>query len=345
VGPRGFAARYSTELQLLLGLVVVYSIFAALYPSTFVTADNTANMARQGGILLIVAIAQMFALVVGGFDISVGANMGFVATATALAMSPEGGIPQGVLIGLGAGAAIGLVNGIIIAGGRVNPLITTLGMSTFLLGLGFELNDAQPVFDLPEDFFYLGALDWGPVPAPLAIGAIVMLAVWLAFARTRAGLYIYAIGGSRETCRRAGSPVVRIEILAYTACGLLAGLAGIVLGARVSIASPDIGAGYELDSIAAAVIGGALIGGGVGRIGGIVLAVAALTVLQTGLDVASVQEFVQRMVTGVVLVVAVLVAQLRSGGLRDVGRTLGLRRRNGAAPVLRDLASARRAAR
>jgi len=343
---RTFASTYATELQLLAGLAILYAIFAALYPSIFPTVNNTVNMARAGGILLVVAIGQMLALVSGGFDLSVGANMGFVATLSCFFMVKLT-YPLGwsIVLGLAIGAGVGLLNGFLISAVRINPLITTLGMATFLLGLGFIPNGAQPIFGLPPDFVtYFGAGDWGPIPAPVCISAIVLLVMWLVLARSKAGVYIYAIGGSRDTCRVAGIPVVRYEILAYTLCGLLAGLAGLMLGARISIVNADIGAnsGYDLESIATAVIGGALIGGGLGRLSGVVLGVALLTVLETGLDIAHVHEFIQQMVEGVVLVTAVLIAQLRAGQIRDIARVLRLGRPPTVA-ALESIAARRRA--
>jgi ribose/xylose/arabinose/galactoside ABC-type transport system permease subunit len=184
----------------------------------------------------------------------------------------------------------------------------------------------------------------GTVGAWIAIGAIVVAIVWLFFARAKAGLYIYAIGGGRDMCRVAGVAIMRYEVLAYTLCGLLAGLAGLMLGARIGIINTDIGynSGYDLDSIATAVIGGALIGGGVGRISGVVLGVAVLTVLRTGLDIQGVSDFPQRMVTGGVLVGAVLLAQLRAGQLRDLTRLLPTSRARALA-ALQSLVPERRA--
>jgi ribose/xylose/arabinose/galactoside ABC-type transport system permease subunit len=323
---RAFGSTYATELQLLVALGVLYAIFAFLKPSVFVTQTNAANMARIGGILLVVAVGQMFALVVGGFDLSVAVNMGFSATLMAYFVQLQGvPIEWGIVIGMAIGAGVGLVNGILIAVFRVNPLITTLGMATALLGLGFYPNGSKPFFGLPSSYaLNFGVGDWGPFPVTIAIGGIVVAVVWLFFARLKAGLYIYAIGGNRDMCRLAGVPVIRYEVLAYTLCGLCAGLAGLMLGARIGIINGDIGynSGYDLDSIATAVIGGALIGGGVGRISGVVLGVAVLTVLRTGLDIQGVSDFPQRMVTGGVLVGAVLLAQLRAGQLRDLTRML-----------------------
>jgi ribose/xylose/arabinose/galactoside ABC-type transport system permease subunit len=311
-------ATVSTELQLLLGLAVLYAIFAILYPSTFATATNAQNMARQGAILLVVAIGQMFVLVIGGFDISVGANMGFVGTVAALGMTQHGGLVQGLLLGVVAGAAVGLVNGVLIAGLSLSPFIVTLAMLTFLQGLANQLSSGASVFGLPTSFRWWGAADWGPIPSSLGIAAVVFVLAWFVLARLRIGLYIYAIGGSRDTCRLAGISVVRYEVLTYTVCGLLAGVAGIMLASRVSVGQASLGSGYELLSIATAVIGGAAIGGGVGRLSGVILGVALLTVLNTGMDIAGIGEFIQQMVTGAVLVAAVIIAQIRGVDLRGL---------------------------
>jgi ribose transport system permease protein len=333
---RRFAGTYATELQLLAALAVLWAIFAGLKPSVFVTELNTADMARIGGILLVVAIGEMFALVVGGFDLSVSVNMGFSATMMAYFVQIVG-IPLewSIVLGLAVGAGVGFVNGVLIAVLRVNPLIATLGTATALLGLGFYPNGSKPYFGLPPTFaLNFGVGDWGPFPATIGIAAIVVLAVWLFLSRTKAGLYIYAIGGNREMCRQSGVPVASYTILAYTLCGLLAGLAGLMLGARIGIINADIGytSGYELEAIAAAVIGGALIGGGVGRISGVVLGVAVLTVLDTGLDILGVNDFRQKMVTGVVLLGAVLISRARAVRVEHVRQTLQLARWRLAGP-------------
>lgn len=306
---------YATELQLLAGLAVLYAVFALAYPSQFATGNNLKNMTQQGGVLLVVAVAQMFALVVGGFDISVGANMGFVSVVAALGMLHQGGLAAGVAMGIAAGAAVGLVNGVLIAVLRITPFIATLAMLTFLGGLANHLSHGASEFGLPKSLSYLGGGDWGPIPSALALALIVVTVAWVVLARLRLGLYIYAIGGSRETCRVAGVPVVWYEIATYTITGTLAGLAGVMLASRVGVGQANLGQGYELLSIATAVIGGAAIGGGAGRLTGVILGVALLTVLTTGLDIAGVAEFTQQMVIGAVLVAAVFFSGLRGGGL------------------------------
>src|SRR5581483_3281830 len=155
---RAFGSVYATELQLLAAIGVLYAIFGLLKPSVFVTQANASNMARIGGILLVVAVGQMFALVVGGFDLSVAVNMGFSATLMAYFVQLQGvPIGWGIVIGMAIGAGVGLVNGILISVFRINPLITTLGMATALLGLGFYPNGSKPFFGLPSSY----ALNFG----------------------------------------------------------------------------------------------------------------------------------------------------------------------------------------
>lgn len=309
-----------THSQLVVALLAMAGTFAALYPDTFATSANVENMARVGAILLVVAIGQMFALIVGGFDISVGATMGFVSTVAALGMTEGSGLVYGLVLGLLAGAAVGFVNGVLIAACKISPFVVTLAMLTFLGGFANELSNGASVSGLPQNLSYFGGGDWGPIPSSVGIAAIVLVLAWLLLAKARAGLYIFSIGGSREASRLAGLPVVRYEILAYTACGALAGVAGLMLASRVSVGQASLGLGYDLLSIATAVIGGVVIGGGIGSLSGVILGVTLLTVLTTGMDIGGVGEFLQQMVTGVVLVVSVLVARTRGARLPSVFR-------------------------
>ena len=318
------AGLYATELQLLIALAALYAVFAAVRPSTFATWSNADNMARVGAILVVIAIGQAFALIVGGFDISVGANAGFVSVVIALVANEHGGLEVGIPVGLAAGLLIGLVNGFFIARLRVNPFVVTLGMLTFLIGLGNQIAGGASVATLSSSYRWFGANHWGPLPSSVCIAAIVLAVAWFVLDRSRLGLYIYSIGGSRDTARLAGAPVVRYEILAYGICGLLAGVGGMILGSQTTVGQAELGASYEVRSIAAAVIGGAVIGGGVGRLSGVVMGAALLAVLQTGLDISNVNEYIQRTITGIVLVLAVVVSQLRVGSFKDLAQILGM---------------------
>lgn len=301
----------STEAQLMLGVLALAAVFAVRYPDSFATRSNALNMATVAGILLVVSIGQAVVLIIGGFDISVAANMSFVSVVAALVMAQGWGVATGALMGVVAATLVGLVNGVVIARLAVSPFIATLAMLTFLTGLGEELSHGGSVEVVPTDFAVLGGGDWGPIPSAVGIAAMVTVVAWLLLARTRFGLYVYAIGGSRETARVAGIPVIRYQVAAYTVCGLFAGISGVMLASRVSVGQATLAQGYELLSIAAAAIGGVAIGGGVGRLSGVGLGVALLVILTTGLDIAGLNTFIQEMVTGVVLVIAVLVARAR----------------------------------
>lgn len=308
-----FASRPGAQdglVRLLGAILVLIATFSVLYPDTFATFSNLENVARQGSVLLVVAIGQAFVLLVGGFDISVGATMGFASTAAALVMK-DYGLAAGLLVGVLCGVAVGFVNGVFIAKLKINPFVMTLAMFTFLGGLANEISDGASVFGLPDDLALFGKDDWGPIPSSVGLAAITLLLGWLVLTRTRIGLYFYAIGGSRDTSTLAGVRVDRYEILAYTMCGALAGVAGIMLASRVQVGQAGLGQGFELLSIAAAVIGGVAIGGGTGRLLGVVLGVVLLSVISTGMNIAGWSEFIQQMVTGAVLVIAVIVAARR----------------------------------
>jgi ribose/xylose/arabinose/galactoside ABC-type transport system permease subunit len=166
----------------------------------------------------------------------------------------------------------------------------------------------------------------GPIPSATCIALVVLVISWIILQRIRVGLYIFAIGGSRETTRVAGIPVALYEMIAYALCGTMAGIGGVMLTSRVGVAQGSLGQGYELLSVATAVIGGVLIGGGVGRLTGVVLGVILITVLNTGLDIAGVHPFLQQIVTGLVLILAVLLSQARTVSIRKLMRGLSLRR-------------------
>jgi ribose transport system permease protein len=300
---------FGNDAQLVVALAVLSAIFAITYTDTFASAANLQDMTRVGSILLIVALGQTFALMVGGFDISVGATMGLVSTVAALEMRDGASVGAAVAIAVMCGVVVGFTNGIVVAVLQVPPFVATLGMMTFLGGLSNHLSDGASISGLPDEFRRFGASDWGPLPSSVIIAATVATIAWLLLGRLRFGLYLQAIGGSRATARTSGIAVARYEVLAYATCGLLAAVGGIVLASRVTVGQASLGQGYELLSIATAVIGGVAIGGGTGRLRGVLLGVALFIVLTTGLDIAGVGQFEQQMVTGAVLVLSVIATQ------------------------------------
>ncbi len=315
------------ELQILLSIIVLALIFSFAYPDSFATSGTLLNMARVSGIMLVVAIGQSFALIVGGFDISVGANMGLVSIVCAMLMKSGMAVPEAAGLGVLAGALVGLINGIGIAAFRITPFVMTLGILTAARGFADQIANGRVITGFPRSFALYGRVSWHGAPSAACIAAVALIIAWLILQRTRAGLYIFAIGGSRETARVAGVAVAFYETLAYTLCGAMAGVGGVMLTSRVAVAQGSLGQGYELLSVATAVIGGVLIGGGVGRLTGVVLGVVLITVLNTGLDIAGVNPFIQQIVTGLVLILAVLLSKARAISPRAVLRQLTLPRR------------------
>lgn len=303
----------AVQVQLLMGIAVVAAVFGLLYPDRFATWRNVENMARQGGTLAVVAIGQSFALISGGFDISVAATMGLASTLGAMAMI-EYGVAAGVVAGLAAGLTVGLLNGTLIARFGVTPFIATLGMLAIARGVANEMSDGRSVSGIPTGFDWFGGGNWGPIPATVGIAVVVCLAASFFLYRTRPGLYLYATGGSESASRLSGVNVVRSELSAYILCSLLASVGGLMLASRVSVGQASLGQGFELMSIATAVIGGVAIGGGVGRLSGVVLGVVLISVLSTGMNIAQLSEFTQEIVTGVVLIAAVLIDRVRLRG-------------------------------
>jgi ribose transport system permease protein len=316
---------HRTEVRLLLAVIVLAAVFILIFPEQFGSARNAENIVRHSSVLLVVAIGQMFALLVGGFDISVGATMGLSATVGAMTMV-QYGTAAGIIVGLAASAAVGLVNGLLISRFRVSPFVATLGMMTFVGGLANHLSNGRSVNGLPEDFGWFGRFDWGPIPSTAGLAILFGLAAWILLSRTRVGLNIYAIGGSRGTSLLAGIPVIRNEVAAYVICSTLAGAAGLMLASRVVVGQASLGTGYELLSIATAVIGGVAIGGGIGRISGVILGVLLLSLMTTGMNIAGLSEFIQQMLTGAVLIAAVLIDQFRGNSSKGLTRLFSRRR-------------------
>jgi ribose/xylose/arabinose/galactoside ABC-type transport system permease subunit len=327
VSPGIFRHVPAAEIQIFFAIVLLAGIFSYTFPDSFATSGTLLNMARVAGILLVVSIGQSFALIVGGFDISVGATMGLVSVICALLMRNGVAVTEAVGLGVLAGAAVGLINGIGISILGVTPFVMTLGILTSVRGLADQLANGRVITGFPRDFALFGRAAWWGVPSAACIAVVMLVIAWLILQRTRAGLYIFSIGGSRETTRVAGVFVELYEALAYTLCGTMAGVGGVMLTSRVAVAQGSLGQGYELLSVATAVIGGVLIGGGVGRLTGVVLGVVLITVLNTGLDIAGVNPFVQQIVTGLVLISAVLLSKARAVSIRALVRQIALPRR------------------
>ncbi|HTV28987.1 MAG TPA: ABC transporter permease [Xanthobacteraceae bacterium] len=231
----------TAEIQIFIAIVVLATIFCCAYPDNFATNGTLLNMARVSGILLVVSIGQSFALIVGGFDISVGATMGLVSIIVALLMRYGLDVGAAVALATLSGAVVvGLINGIGISVLGVTPFVMTLGVLTSARGLADELANGGVITGFPPEFAYYGRLSWWGIPSAACIAVVVLVIAWLILQRTRAGLNIFAIGGSRETTRVAGVFVELYGVLAYVLCGTMAGAGGVMLTSRVAVAQGSL---------------------------------------------------------------------------------------------------------
>jgi ribose transport system permease protein len=305
-------------LGVLILLIVVFGIAA---PSLFSKAAwlSTSGYAVE---YLILAVGQTFVIVTGGIDLSDGAALGFSGMAGALLMErmlnaadPSGlTAAAGVVVMLAAGLAIGVLNGVLITRIKLPPFIVTLGTLTAITGATNLLNNGTEITTLPPFIVNLGSSSIlsGWLPIPVLIAVVVAIVFGLILSRTRFGLRTYAIGSNETAARRAGIRVDRHLIMVYAISGLLAGLAGLLVTANFSSATPVAGANDELYAIAAVVIGGASIFGGRGTMFGTVIGTAILSVLTTGLVLTNVAPFWQQVAIGAVVIAAVAIDRVRT---------------------------------
>jgi ribose transport system permease protein len=312
-------AKRRWEEQLLTGsrgpalALVVLCVALTIYSPFFLTKDNLLNVIDQVTVLGVLALGMTAVIIIGGIDPSVGSVLALAMMVLGW-LSHDGGLPVSlaVLGALAAGAAAGAVNGLMTTKAKLPAFIATLAMFSVARGLANVITDGQQIVGFPTSFTDLASsrlLGW--VSATVALLILLYVAGW-AFLRYRAnGRALYALGGSAEVARLAGLRTTRLTIAVYTVTGLLAGVAAVILAMRLDSAQPSAATGYELDTIAAVVIGGASLAGGVGTITGTALGVLIIGVLRNGLSLMSVSPFVQMVVIGVVIALAVMLDVLR----------------------------------
>lgn len=274
----------------------------------FLTEQNISNVLRQTSINGILAIGMTYVILTGGIDLSVGSVLAFSSMVAASLVSGEQ--PQGVFVaimaGLGTGAALGMVNGLLVSRFGVPPFVATLGMLSVARGLTFIYTDGTPIPNLSPAFRTIGQGFVGPIPVPVFIFAGVALLFWWVLKYTTFGRYIYAVGGNERSARTSGVNTRGVLFGAYIIAGSLAGLAGLILTARTTSALPQAGVSYELDAIAAVVIGGTSLSGGTGSVLGTVIGALIIGVINNGLDLLGVSSYYQQVIKGVIIITAVL---------------------------------------
>ncbi|KOU47794.1 transporter [Streptomyces sp. WM6378] len=302
-----------------LSALVVLVAAMALLSGDFLTTQNLLNVGVQAAVTAILAFGVTFVIVSAGIDLSVGSVAALSATVLGWSATSEG-VPVwlAVLMAVATGIACGLVNGVLVSYGKLPPFIATLAMLSVGRGLSLVISQGSPIA-FPDSVSVLGDTLGGWLPVPVLVMIAAGLVTALVLSRTYMGRSMYAIGGNEEAARLSGLRVRRQKLVIYALSGLFAAVAGIVLASRLASAQPQAAQGYELDAIAAVVIGGASLSGGVGKASGTLIGALILAVLRNGLNLLSVSAFWQQVVIGVVIALAVLLDTLR----RKAGATPG----------------------
>ena len=303
------------KYNILLGLLVLF-VISSLISDAFLTAKNLFNVMRQISINGIISVGMTFVILTAGIDLSVGAMLAMTGCLCAglLKFAGLGFLPI-VLIGLGLGLLMGTTNGIIITKGKIQPFIVTLATMTSIRGLAFLYSKGRPIVlgtNAPRALTFIGEGYIGPVPVPVVIFLVVIGISSFILRRTVLGRYVYAIGGNEEASRLSGINVDLYKVVVYAMSGLLTAVASIIAIARLGVGNADLGLGYELNAIAAVVIGGTSLAGGIGTVEGTFIGAIILGILNNILNLMGVGSFFQQILKGVIIIVAVLLSKRKS---------------------------------
>lgn len=301
----------------LIGAVIIFMLLS----STFMTAQNMFNVARQSVFLVLVSMGQMIVLISGGFDLSVGTAMALTSVVSALGMVWLAGvfpdaiwlaIMLGAFMGFAVALMVGLINGIGVAYFEVSPFIMTLGVSSVGAGLALFLTGGVPVSGLP--FVFADVLGFGRVwgvPVPVIVALVFIVIMWVFMTQTRLGTQVYAVGGNIKAAHLSAINTKRTLLMCYMICAFIASVTGLLLTARVESGEANLGASIALESIAACVIAGVSLRGGIGSVLSVVLGAFFIILVKNGMNLAQVSSYMQMVLLGVLLILAVIFDQFR----------------------------------
>jgi len=293
----------------LVGLIVV-SILMGFASENFFSASNILNVLRQVSINAILAVGMTMVILTGGIDLSVGAVMALAGTICAglmvnMGMPGSVGLVGGLLVGL----SLGLFNGLLVAWGRMPAIIVTLATMGIARGLGLIYSGGYPISGLPSWISWFGIGRVGDIPVPVILMVIIYIVAWVLLERTPFGRHVYAIGGNETAARLSGVKTQRIKLAVYTISGLTAALAAVILTGRLMSGQPNAGVGFELDAIAAVVMGGTAIAGGRGLIFGTLIGAILLGILNNGLNLVGINPYLQDVIKGFIILLAIYIGR------------------------------------
>lgn len=298
------------------GILVIFAavfVYLSVFAENFLDVDNLTNVVRQSSIIGFIALGMTFVMITAGIDLSVGSVVGLTGVVAAMLAPNEGSaIVIPVLAGLAVGAFVGYLSAAMVVWGKILPFLATLAMLALARSAALVITDGEVESGLSSPFEWLGSGMLGPIPVPVVLFLAAALVADFVLSKTKFGYHVYAIGGSEESAQKVGISAKRVLIAVYVVSGVLAGLAGIVLTARLDGAAPLAGTGYELQAIAAVVIGGTSLFGGIGSIRGTVIGVLLVGMVLNGMNLLDISSYYQQGVQGLILVLAVLLNRWKS---------------------------------
>lgn len=311
----GVVKYFKDNIGIIIALLAMF-IFLTVFPttrSTFLTPKNMFNILRQNASNLFLATGMTMVIILGGIDLSVGsviALSGVVAAGCVVNF----GLPEavGFAAAIAVGAIVGMFNGFVICKTDIPPFIVTLASMNITKGIALVLTGGAPIRCMTDAFKFPGAGYVGPVPTPVILMVVIFVIAALMINRTQLGRHIYAVGGNVQAARFSGINVQKVKFIVYTYTGLMAGIAGVVIASRLYSGQPTAGDGAEMDAIASVVVGGTSMSGGSGRIGGTLIGVLIIGVLNNGLNLLGVDSNFQYVVKGLVILLAVYIDFLRN---------------------------------
>ncbi|MFC0395259.1 ABC transporter permease [Paenibacillus mendelii] len=294
----------------LIAILLVAVIILSIVSDTFLTVTNLMNVLRQVSINGILAVGMTFIILTAGIDLSIGSLMAVAAViATSIVSHDPSAVGWALLAGMAASGLLGGVSGTMSAKLNVAPFVATLAMMTIARGIALIYTNGRPIVVSSDPFKFLGQGYVGPIPVPVIIFIVVTVIMAVVLYKTKFGRYVYAIGGNENAAKISGIRVGGIKIWVYVINGFLAGLAGILLSSRISSGQPNSGMGYELDAIAAVVIGGTSLFGGRGSLLGTIVGVLIIGVINNGLNLLDVSSYWQQIIKGLIIAGAVILDQ------------------------------------
>jgi len=297
-----------------IALIALIVLFGAMRPDAFLSVSNLRNVLEQVAILAIIAAAQTVVMVVDDIDLSVGSNASLSGATAAALMIGGTPVPLAILGALLVGTAVGVINGVLVAYMKLSAIVATLATMTAVAGMAFIVTDGTTLYGMPESFYTLGQGRVVGLPMPVLFAVVVALLIWAVLRFTTAGRRWYAVGGNAEVARLSGVNVRWSRFLAFAVCGFVSSIGGVLLVSRLGSASSSGGANYMMFAIAAVFLGMTILQSGSANVGGTLIGVGIIGVMQNGLNIIGVNTYVQQVLTGVIIVAAVTLSALKSRG-------------------------------